>query len=156
MAKRKKETEEEQEARWAREEEEERQEKLINQQVLDDLFAKNADVVNDSDYPNCGYVYFLECDDHIKIGKGKDVRVRIKDMQTGNPNPIELRDAIFCEDMHIVERLLHLFFEDHKKNGEWHHVGSEDVAKVAKEFREWAERIADTIENIFGNYTKQE
>lgn len=114
---------------------------------LDTLFADNAEWVMAD--PRHGYVYFIESDMHIKIGWTKDVRRRIAEMQTSNPNAIELRDAIADDDAQTLERLLHGFFSQHKHNGEWHTLNTAEVEAVAKHFEEWAAYIANAIRLMY-------
>jgi hypothetical protein len=114
---------------------------------LDTLFADNADWVAAD--PRHGYVYFLESDMHIKIGWTQNVRQRIRDLQAGNPNPIELRDAIADDDAQMLERLLHGFFSDCQHNGEWHTISADDLQAIAKRFEEWAAYIANAIRLMY-------
>jgi hypothetical protein len=114
---------------------------------LDKLFADNAEWVADDQ--RHGYVYFVESDMRIKIGWTKDVRARLRELQCGNPNPIELRDAIADDDAQMLERLLHGFFSHCKHNGEWHTINTDELEKVAKRFEEWAAYIANAIRLMY-------
>lgn len=114
---------------------------------LDTLFTDNAEWVLDD--PLHGYVYFLECDGHIKIGWTKNVRRRIAEMQTSNPHTIELRDAIADDDAQMLERLLHAFFSGCRHNGEWHSVNADELETIAKRFEEWSAFIANAIRLMY-------
>jgi len=120
-------------AKWEREE----------RARLEKLFADNAEWVLAD--PKHGYVYFVESDMRIKIGWARDVRLRLRELQCGNPNPIELRDAIADDDAQALERLLHGFFSECRHNGEWHTISADDVENIAKRFEEWAAYIANAI-----------
>jgi Meiotically up-regulated gene 113 len=114
---------------------------------LDTMFADNAEwLLSDQRH---GYVYFIESDMKIKIGCARDVRLRIRELQCGNPNEIELRDAIADDDAFALEALLHRFFSDHRENGEWHTINADDLEKVAKNFEEWAAYIANAIRLMY-------
>jgi Meiotically up-regulated gene 113 len=140
MAKRKARTVEEIEASVAESEREERER-------LDTMFKDNLDwLLSDQRH---GYVYFIESDMRIKIGWARDVRQRIRDLQCGNPNEIELRDAIADDDALALEALLHRFFSDHRENGEWHSLNADDLETIAKAFEEWAAAIASAIRLMY-------
>lgn len=66
-----------------------------------------------------GWVYLLRCGWHHKIGKSKDVRQRVSDMQTANPYLIELVCAIWADNMAVVEGMLHREYRSYRENGEW-------------------------------------
>ena len=71
------------------------------------------------------YVYFLRSQGtprRLKIGKAKNPIDRMKTLQTGCPYPITLAGAIRCkDDAHAlrVERAMHAYFADNRKQGEW-------------------------------------
>lgn len=114
---------------------------------LDNLFKNNLEwLLSD---PRHGYVYFVESDMRIKIGWARDVRQRVRELQCGNPNKIELRDAIADDDAQSLEHLLHCFFSDHRENGEWHTISADDLEKIAKEFEDWAAEIASAIRLMY-------
>lgn len=66
-----------------------------------------------------GWVYLLVCGWHYKIGKSKNVKSRVSDLQTSSPYKIELVCAVWCDNMASVERELHKEFAEHRTNGEW-------------------------------------
>jgi hypothetical protein len=114
---------------------------------LDTMFADNLEwLLEDQRH---GYVYFVESDMRIKIGCARDVRQRIRELQCGNPNTIELRDAIADDDALALESLLHRFFSDHRENGEWHALNTDDLETIAKNFEEWGAYIANAIRLMY-------
>lgn len=64
-----------------------------------------------------GYVYFLKCNDLIKIGKANDVKKRISSIQTSSPGKLELLGSV--KGGIRTERQLHKLFTARRQNGEW-------------------------------------
>jgi Meiotically up-regulated gene 113 len=92
--------------------------------------------------------YFVEADDHIKIGIARDVRSHIAQLQTGCPYKVELRGVMANGNPALLEQILHDFFGDHAENGEWHRFSYEQIEEVAKRFEEWAQGIAKQLREI--------
>jgi len=68
------------------------------------------------------YVYVLEADESYKIGVSADIGKRIKQLQTGNSNKIQLYGYITIADRTEalrVEKLLHRKLESDRLSGEW-------------------------------------
>lgn len=73
---------------------------------------------------NGSNVYFIleEEKKYIKIGKANDVVDRLKSLQTGNPNKLELINVIRCktpEQAFLIESEIHRILSEYRKNGEW-------------------------------------
>lgn len=70
-----------------------------------------------------GYIYFItDGIGHIKIGVTDAPERRIKQLQTGNANFLEIIFQIETDSMeeaYEVEALLHEMFSDNRINGEW-------------------------------------
>jgi len=77
-------------------------------------------------------VYFIRCNEFIKIGssKGNFVERRIRDLQVGNPYPIWLE--LFMCGTHHDERILHHKLKKLKieHRGEWFKLNSKDVKDI--------------------------
>lgn len=87
------------------------------------------------------YVYFLECKGFIKIGKGRDVKYRIGELQSGNPFPLECLGVIECnckreEDTNgrycVTEPRLHERFREFNHMNEWY-SGAEELRHYIQE-----------------------
>ena len=79
-----------------------------------------------------GYVYFIR-NPHtelIKIGKTRDVEVRLNQLSYEFKQRLELIGAIPYEDSAKAERKLHVMFGDCRKTGEWFDIKIEDVAEI--------------------------
>lgn len=70
-----------------------------------------------------GYVYFAQAgkDGPVKIGSAANPEERIKTLQTGCPQPINLLGFIPSYLYREDERDLHTLFQEHRFNGEWFH-----------------------------------
>ena len=63
------------------------------------------------------YVYFVMSDGFIKIGVSAQLRLRLADLQTGNPRPLEVLHTL--EGTEETEHILHERFSAHRIQGEW-------------------------------------
>ena len=80
-----------------------------------------------------GYVYVLSDKNAYKIGRSsKGGENRIKELQTGNSNELELILEIFVEDYVCVEKFLHLKYKNKKvrRNGEWFNLNKKDIDDI--------------------------
>jgi len=109
---------------------------------------------------NYEFVYCIYDGTAVKIGKARDVKSRVKMLQTGNPNRlVPLFAAAFpCGMAGSVERSMLECFEDRKMVGEWLNVSPELVLKklmvtafsvIGTRFiaysDEWAKRVDSAI-----------
>lgn len=62
-------------------------------------------------------VYFIKCNDFVKIGQTNNVKQRIKDLQTGNPHELQLLKTINADIK--IEVQLHKQFSHLNIRGEW-------------------------------------
>ena len=76
-----------------------------------------------------GYVYFLQCENHVKIGFAKDVGKRIRGIQTMCPTPPTLLGSYPATRSH--EKDLHDRFEAYRSNGEWYRLNGPVAEYVA-------------------------
>jgi hypothetical protein len=69
---------------------------------------------------------------HVKIGRGSDVRRRVRNLQTGNPSPLQLMGWIEVENDNEVERRLHARYQEQRGIGEWFSIGPTEVLAELK------------------------
>lgn len=84
------------------------------------------------------YVYFAECLGFIKIGKTRDVKARVREMQPGNPFPIKVLGYFECscdhkrrgkkkcfQELELQTQFSQLRVTWFKPNTEWFHGSKE-------------------------------
>lgn len=64
-----------------------------------------------------GHVYFIRCGNRVKIGFAKDVGRRLRTLQVGSPEPLDLLGTLKGTPDH--ERLIHWRFRRWREEGEW-------------------------------------
>ena len=64
-------------------------------------------------------VYFIGCDDSVKIGISDNPEERLKQMQTGNPSELKILKTYHSDDAEATEKALHRIFDDARIQGEW-------------------------------------
>ena len=91
------------------------------------------------------YVYILFCKDKIKIGRTKNIKTRINNLQVGNPYNMECIYKIKCGDKYSAiynEKLLHLIFETYQVNREWYEYSRELELFIKN--KHWAHKMIQT------------
>lgn len=71
---------------------------------------------------NISFVYFITDKKYVKIGVAKNINLRLKQLQTGNGNILQILAAIPCKnnyDAHYLEKQLHYYFSQYNTYGEW-------------------------------------
>ena len=92
------------------------------------------------------WVYAIACRDLIKVGRtdGDPVK-RLAQLQTGQPDQLELIHAWPCADSYTAERCMHLVLAQHHHRGEWFRATPDQVAKawalVVKGKADWWYRV---------------
>ena len=76
------------------------------------------------------FVYFVQCDDRIKIGIARDPQRRLRTLQTGNAGELQLL-AVVVGDMGL-EGAIHAKFESSRIQGEWFVRSQELLEFVAR------------------------
>lgn len=76
------------------------------------------------------YVYMAHCNGLFKIGRAKDIWKRIKQLQTGNPHPVELWLSWEVNDARKVEAWMHEKFKEQHVRGEWYRLDDADIWRV--------------------------
>lgn len=99
-----------------------------------------------------GIVYLLgdmEKDGYFKIGvtRGK-IENRIKKLQTGNAGEIYVVNKFECPHPFLLEKMLHLKFNDKNVLNEWYALDDEDV----KDFTKTCEMLQEGIDALETNY----
>ena len=67
-------------------------------------------------------VYFVQCNEYIKIGRSTQLPLTLRSLQRGNPYGLEAVAVISCESterMSELEADLHQQFKEHCIRGEW-------------------------------------
>ncbi len=70
-------------------------------------------------WPVASGVYFALVHDRVKIGCGRNVRVRLRDLQTASPYELDLVAVLKTSDLLHEEAKLHRCFARHRVHGEW-------------------------------------
>ena len=65
------------------------------------------------------FVYFLECQDFVKIGITRNVKVRLNSYKTHNPFKCKLLSVIPTIRARADEELIHTAMEAYHVHGEW-------------------------------------
>lgn len=81
-------------------------------------------------YGEPGGVYLLQCLNRYKIGRGKDVAQRVKQIQTNAPYEVRHIHTITTDNAARLEALLHVRFASKRVLGEWFELSAEDVAYI--------------------------
>lgn len=67
-------------------------------------------------------VYFVQCNEFVKIGRSTQLPLTLRSLQRGNPYGLEVVAVISCESterMSELEADLHRQFKEHRIRGEW-------------------------------------
>lgn len=73
------------------------------------------------------YVYLIKSGEFFKIGIANDPGLRLAQLQTGNPNELEISSCYGFEDAAPVERVLHQKFKKSRHFLEWFKLSSNEV-----------------------------
>lgn len=72
------------------------------------------------------FVYFIADEGNaVKIGVAKNIRIRLNELQTGNPDELQVIAAIPHENSktaYETEYKLHTLYRDYKIRGEWYSI----------------------------------
>lgn len=99
-----------------------------------------------------GYVYLIgeeNEENKYKIGstKCKDINNRLKQLQTGNSNPLYIKAYYETSKPFRLESMLHNKFKEYNVIGEWFELNDENV----KKFKEECERYQNIIDILKEN-----
>lgn len=79
------------------------------------------------------YLYLIKCQQFYKIGIAADVSDRIRNLQTGNPFPLEVLATYGYDNVALVETVLHKRFANRRTRGEWFDFSDDDIETFKKE-----------------------
>lgn len=67
------------------------------------------------------YLYFISDSENIKVGIAKDIRKRIKSLQTGNPYGLTVYRTVKIPEAYakIIENDVHSYLSQYRLTGEW-------------------------------------
>lgn len=66
-----------------------------------------------------GTVYFIKCNGIYKIGRTKNLKNRLANLQIANGHKITVIATALVHDSHALEQWLHITMRHHKIKGEW-------------------------------------
>jgi hypothetical protein len=104
-----------------------------------------------------GYIYLLECVSKYKttykIGytRNKNIKKRIKNLQTGNKDKIKCIDSFESKYGRKVETSLHNLYSFKREGGEWFDLDINDIVKFQNTCKKIEENfdILDEYKNPF-------
>lgn len=89
-------------------------------------------------WPDEAGVYFVACDNRIKIGVAVSVLARLRGQKTFAPHPLRLFEVLPGDES--AENLFHVKFHQDRLHGEWLRI-SREIAEEVISIRAWrAER----------------
>lgn len=71
-------------------------------------------------------IYLAKSGDHYKIGYSGSVEARLREIQVGNPLPVELVDS--WQGDKSDESAIHQYLQDKRVRGEWFDLSDDDLA----------------------------
>lgn len=86
-----------------------------------------------------------------KIGKSKNPKKRIKQLQTANDSILELLYEFSSNYPDKLERFLHLHFHIKKMEGEWFELSNEQVLNFLNTCKEKEDLLVVLSDNYFFN-----
>jgi hypothetical protein len=97
-----------------------------------------------------GHVYLIEDIDNsrYKIGVAKDLKKRLRNLQTGNSNQIKLIDSFETEYPFRLEKMLHNRFDEFHYYNEWYDLNEESV----QNFSNLCNELNNIIISLKDNY----
>ena len=102
---------------------------------------------------NKAYIYLLKVssDGIYKIGVSKNVEKRVKQLQTGNPEPIEIVKTFLSQYPYKIENVLHRRFKTNNVQGECFYMSEKDIENFEEDCKVCEENFTlfDDYENSF-------
>jgi hypothetical protein len=98
-----------------------------------------------------GFVYLLCDGKKFKIGvtKHKDINKRIKELQTGNPFEIWVRDYYQTNNPYKIEKMMHARHASSNVKNEWFDLNVSQVINFKNECKQCEEILKALEENPF-------
>ena len=97
-----------------------------------------------------GYVYLIRnCENNTyKIGVTKnDPQKRVKQLQTGCSDPLDLLHSFETNYPYRLEKMLHIQYSSQKEYGEWFKLDNEQVGN----FLDTCKKLQNTIDSLLQN-----
>ena len=69
-----------------------------------------------------GYIYFISDGTYVKIGVATDIEKRLRALQIGNSNKLNVIKKIYSDNVYDVEKALHETFKKYRIRGEWYNI----------------------------------
>ena len=79
-------------------------------------------------------VYFVKAGDFIKIGYTCDVQARMSQIQTSNPNEVDLLFTVKTDDARKLEQDLHNKYRKQNVRGEWFQLTQEQLLSYRNDY----------------------
>lgn len=80
--------------------------------------------------PNAGVVYVLKSLYGYKVGRTRNVPVRMRAFGVHLPFLYTIPLCVWFEDCHVAERRFHEIFSDKRINGEWFDLDEDDIDRI--------------------------
>lgn len=77
-----------------------------------------------------GYVYFVQCNNVVKIGMAKDLNNRVKVYGVNSPFKTKLLHYIKTENKKELEAFFHETFSNKRTDGEWFELTKQDIKDI--------------------------
>lgn len=77
-----------------------------------------------------GYVYFVKCNDVVKIGRTKNLKERMEVYSVKSPFETEILHQVETDNCVRLERHFHAIFMDKRTDGEWFRLTKQDIADI--------------------------
>ena len=77
-----------------------------------------------------GYVYFLKCNQYVKIGRTKNMKSRMKVYRVESPFNAKLIHSIKTNDCFYLEKYFHKIFNSKRVKGEWFELTNQDINDI--------------------------
>ena len=104
-------------------------------------------LVSEFHQANCVYMLQVCSSDRYKIGVTNNIRNRLKNIQTGNPDAIKIIALLECPKPTHIESSLHEEFACYRIHGEWFEMSSDVSFKVYQRMKE----LGDNVGSRFGS-----
>lgn len=89
------------------------------------------------------YVIGWDANGPVKIGYTTDPERRLAQLQTAQPNPLQIFHTreVEAERARLMEGLVHKVNRRHKINGEWYNLSVDDaIAEIEMAFIQWGDK----------------
>ena len=93
-----------------------------------------------------GYIYAIESNGLLKIGKSTRPEKRINELKTANPAELNIVCIVECNDMTWLEQNLHNVFEGSRVRGEWFDISDDELKQALAELFPDAEQYPPWIQ----------